>query len=450
MPGIRHQLLHACLASASLLLLGQTAACAEPAAKSRQPNVIFILADDLARGDLGSYGQQLIKTPHLDRLAAEGMRCTQAYSGTSVCAPSRASLMTGMHMGHCPVRSNRELQGMEGQMPLPAGTITVASVLKAAGYATACVGKWGMGRFDSPGSPFKVGFDRFYGFNCQRQAHSYFPKYVYDDEKRVDLDGKTYVQDLFQRESLAWVRANKDRPFLLYYAITLPHQKLEIDDLGAYAATDWKPNLKTYAAMVSRLDRDTGQLLDLLKELRIDDNTVVMLAGDNGSSFAPDSELGRHFAQAQGLRGYKRSMYEGGLRQAALIRWPGVVQAGSIGDQPWAFWDILPTVAELAGTRLPDGFAPDGTSLVPMLRGGRLAERDCLYWELHEGGFRQAVRFGNWKAVRNGAKAPLELYDLAADPGEAQDLAAANPAAVAQAEALLAASRTDDPNWPIK
>lgn len=450
MPDLIRGFMRACLASATLLGLGQAAIGAEPAQPPRPPNVIFILADDLARGDLGSYGQQLIKTPNLDRMAAEGMRCTQAYSGTSVCAPSRASLMTGLHMGHCPVRSNRELQGMEGQMPLPAGTVTVASVLKAAGYATACVGKWGMGRFDSSGSPFKLGFDRFYGYNCQRQAHSYFPKYVYDDEKRVDLDGKTYVQDLFQRESLAWVRANKDRPFLLYYAVTLPHQKLEIDDLGAYAATDWKPNLKAYAAMVSRLDRDTGQLLDLLKELQIDDDTLVILAGDNGSSFAPDSELGRHFAQAQGLRGYKRSMYEGGLRQAALIRWPGVVRPGTVGDQAWAFWDVLPTVAELAGTRLPDGFTPDGVSLVPMLRGGTLAGRDRLYWELHEGGFRQAVRFGDWKAVRNGAKAPLELYDLATDPGETKNLAAAQPATVAKAEALLAASRSEDPNWPIK
>jgi arylsulfatase A len=326
----------------------------------------------------------------------------------------------------------------------------MAGVLKSAGYATACTGKWGMGMFVTTGSPLKVGFDHFFGFNCQRQAHSYFPKYIYDDDRRVELDGKTYVQDLVQQDSLAWIRRHKNGPFFLFYATTLPHIKLEIDDLGAYAATDWQPQIKTYAAMVSRLDRDTGQLLDLLKELQIDNDTLVMFAGDNGSSFAPDSAIGRHFEQAQGLRGYKRSMYEGGLCQAALIRWPGVVKAGTVSGTPWGFWDVLPTAAELAGTKLPDGFTSDGISLVPLLKGGEIQARTCLYWELHEGGFRQAVRFGDWKAVRNGAKAPLELYDLATDPGEASNLAASKPAEVAQAEALIAANRTDDPNWPIK
>lgn len=445
----RNRMLSPLVACIAILALCQALHAADPMSV-RQPNIVFVLADDLARGDLGCYGQKLIRTPNLDRLASEGMRCTQAYSGTSVCAPSRASLMTGLHMGRCPIRSNRELQGTEGQMPLPAGTVTVAGILRSAGYATACVGKWGMGRFDSDGSPLKVGFDRFYGYMCQRQAHSYFPSYVYDDDRRTDVPRGTYVQDLFQREALAFVRKNHQRPFFLFYAATLPHTKLEIDDLGPYAEMPWSPRQKTYAAMVSRLDRDVGQLLDVLRELGVDRDTLIIVAGDNGSSFAPDSDIGAHFDQAQGLRGSKRSMYEGGLRQACLVRWPAMVAAGRTEDQPWAFWDFLPTAAELARTTLPDGFRSDGMSLLPLLRGERLPERECFYWELHEGGFRQAVRFGDWKAVRNSARAAVELYDLATDAGEQRNIASEHPQVVATAEKLLASSRVDDPAWPVR
>lgn len=442
----RRQFIQGTLAGTAVFALTGRATAAGTA---RSPNIIFILADDLARGDLGCYGQKLIKTPVLDRMAAEGMRCTQAYSGTSVCAPSRASLVTGLHMGHCPIRANREIAG-EGQMPLPPGTVTVANVLKKAGYATACTGKWGMGMFDTTGSPLKSGFDHFFGYNCQRHAHSYYPAFLYDDDKRITLDGKTYSQNLIQKDSLDWIRNHKDGPFFLFYAVTLPHGRHEIDDLGEYAQTNWTPQQKTYAAMVTRLDRDIGQVLDLLKELKIDEQTLVIVAGDNGSSFDPQSDIGRHFEQAQGLRGFKRGMYEGGLRQACVIRWPGHVPAGKTCDEPWAFWDILPTAAELAGASLPDGFKPDGVSLVPMLKGNALAPRECLYWELHEGRFIQAVRFGDWKAVRNGAKSPLELYNLKADPGESLDLAGKNPDVVARAEALMKAARVDNPNWPVK
>jgi len=428
------------------------------AAAANTPNIIFVLSDDLAQGDLGCYGQKLIKTPNLDRMAAEGTRYLQAYCGTSVCAPSRASLITGLHSGHCPIRANREIQP-EGQMPLPAGTLTVAQVLKDAGYATACIGKWGMGMFDTVGSPLKVGFDHFFGYNCQRHAHSYFPTYLYRDDRRFELPGndgkgvgKTYAQNLIANETLDWVRKHKDRPFFLFHSVTLPHGRFEIDDTGQYAGTDWTAQQKNYAALVTRLDSDIGRLLDLLKELRIDENTIVFVAGDNGSSFPPASELGRHFQQAaNGFRGFKRELYEGGLRQAALVRWPGQVPAGRVTDEPWAFWDFLPTAAELAGAKLPPTFKPDGLSLVSFLRGGPAPRREYFYWELHEQPQSlQAVRFGDWKAVRQGPSSPIELYDLRVDPGETKNLAGEKPEVVTRAEALMKTAHTEDPNWPLR
>jgi arylsulfatase A-like enzyme len=421
-----------------------------------KPNLIFILSDDIAQGDVGCYGQKLIQTPHLDRMAAEGTRYLQGYCGTSVCAPSRSSLMTGLHSGHCPIRANREIQP-EGQKPLPEGTITVAKILHDAGYATACIGKWGMGMFGTTGSPLKVGFDHFYGYNCQRHAHSYFPTYLYNDDKRFDLpgnDGKkvgeTYAQELISSEVVRWVREHKDGPFFLFYAITLPHGKFEIDDQGLYKDKPWTETQKNYAAMVTRLDSDIGRLLDMLKECGIDDNTLVMTAGDNGSSFDPKSEVGKLFDQASnGLRGYKRGLYEGALRQAAIARWPGTVPAGRVSDEPWAFWDFLPTAAELAGAPIPAECKTDGLSLVSYLKGGPAPQRDHFYWELHEGTSLQALRFGDWKAVRNGPENPIELYDLKTDAAEAHDLAASHPDLVSKAEALMKSSRSEHPDWPL-
>ena len=422
------------------------------AAPSR-PNLVFILADDVAQGDLGCYGQTKIRTPNLDRMAAEGTRYTQAYSGTSVCAPSRTSLMTGLHIGHAPSRGNKKPAGTsEGQWPLPADVPTVAEILKDAGYATACMGKWGMGYFDTTGSPLKKGFDHFFGYNCQSKAHNYFPPYLDNDDRRLPLDGKTYAQNLIQKEVLDWVRGHRDGPFFLFYSVTLPHGNYEIDTLGDYAdRAGWSAQQKTYAAMVTRLDTDVGALLALLKELDLDGKTLVVFAGDNGSSFAPTSDLGRFFDQSMGgrLRGYKRSMYEGGLRQAALARWPGVVPAGRVTDEPWAFWDFLPTAAELAGAKIPAACRTDGRSLVSFLRGGAAPSRECFYWELHERGFIQAVRFGNWKAVRNRPGGPVELYDLARDESESADVAAPHPDIVARAEALMQQEHVDDPTWPV-
>jgi arylsulfatase A-like enzyme len=387
-------------------------------------------------------------------MAKEGTRFTQAYCGTSVCAPSRASLMTGLHSGHCPIRANWEIKA-EGQKPLPAETVTVAEILKSAGYATGVTGKWGMGMFDTTGSPLKQGFDRFFGYNCQRHAHSYFPPYLWDDDRRIELTGndgghKTYAQNLIQKETLDFIRSNKSRPFFLFYAITLPHGRHEIDDLGIYADKPWSMEEKSYAAQVTRLDSDVGAVLDLLKELGIDDNTLVIIAGDNGSSFPPQSDIGKRFNQAaNGLRGFKRGLYEGALRQACIARWPGKVPAGRVSDEPWAFWDFLPTAAELAGVPIPPECKTDGLSLVSHLKGGPAPKRDAFYWELHEGKPIQAVRFGDWKAVKNGPKASIELYDLSKDPGEATDIAANHPDLIEKAAALMKQNHSPSPDWPL-
>jgi arylsulfatase A-like enzyme len=364
--------------------------------------------------------------------------------------------MTGLHSGHCPVRGNWEIKP-EGQKPLPAETVTVAEILKSAGYATGCTGKWGMGFFDTSGSPFKQGFDRFFGYNCQRHAHSYFPTYLWDNDKKIDLPGndgksvgKTYAQELIQKSALDFVRSNKAKPFFLFYAVTLPHGRHEIDDLGRYAGKPWSLDEKSYAAQVTRLDSDVGELLDLLKELAIDDNTLVIIAGDNGSSFAPESKIGKRFNQASnGLRGFKRGLYEGALRQACIARWPGTVPAGRVSGEAWAFWDFLPTAAELAGAAIPAGCKTDGLSLVAHLKGGPAPKRESFYWELHEGKPIQAVRFGDWKAVKNGPQAKVELYDLAKDPGERTNLAADHPAQVEKALALMKAHHSPSPDWPL-
>ncbi len=446
--------------TAWILLAVALAAPVTPAADPlAKPNIIFILSDDLAQGDVGCYGQKLIKTPTLDAMAKEGMRFTQAYCGTSVCAPSRTSLMIGKHTGHSPIRANREIQP-EGQKPLPPGTDTVAKLLRDNGYATACVGKWGMGMFDTAGSPLKVGFDHFFGYNCQRHAHSYFPTYLYHDDKRFDLPGndgktvgKTYAQDLLADDTLAWVTAKKDAPFFLFYAMTLPHGRHEIDDQGIYKNEKWTRQQKNYAAQLTRLDSDIGRLLAKLKELKLDENTLVIVAGDNGSSFAPNSEIGKLFDQTMGgtLRGFKRSLYEGGLRQACIARWPGVVPAGKVSDEPWAFWDFLPTCAELIGAKLPAQVTPDGVSILPLLKGGAAPKREYFYWELHEAGpSLQAIRFGDWKAVQKGPSAAVELYDLKADPGEKTDLAAKQPEVVAKATKLMASARDEHPDWPLR
>lgn len=410
---------------------------------ARRPNIIFILADDLGYGDVGCFGQKLIKTPNLDRMAADGTRFTQAYCGTSVCAPSRCSLMTGLHMGHAPIRGNRELKP-EGQMPLPAGSYTVAQLLKDAGYDTACIGKWGLGFFGGTGDPNRNGFDLFFGYNCQKRAHNYYPDYLWRNDRKVPLDGKTYSHDLMTKEALEWVGGRKEKPFFLYLAYTIPHTTLTVPELGEYADKDWKDDEKAYAAMVTRMDRDIGSLLDLLKKKGLERDTIVFFASDNG----PMKGEGV-FNSAAGLRGAKRGMGEGSLRTPMIVRWSGHVPEGKVRDEPWAFWDFLPTCAELAGAKVPAKVPVDGISVAQALQGKAMPQRECFYWELHEGPCKQAVRFGDWKAERSKPGEPLALYDLAADPREKSNLAGKKPDVVARADELMRKSRTESPDWPL-
>ena len=449
---MKHSLIAFVIACQTVLV---TLSCAEPTAD--KPNFIFVLSDDIAQGDLGCYGQELIKTPRLDQMAAEGTRYLQAYCGTSVCAPSRASFFTGLHTGHCPVRGNYEVPP-EGQLPLPDETVTIAEVAKAADYGTATFGKWGMGFFDSSGSPAKQGVDHFFGYNCQRHAHSYFPTYLYDDAQPFILPGndgqgvgKTYAQELIQNDMIRWLKENADKPFMMFYAITLPHGRHEIDDYGIYQDKPWTEKQKAYAAQVTRIDSDMGELVDTLRELGIAENTLIIFSGDNGSSFNPESEIGKRFDQASnGLRGFKRGMYEGAMRQAALAWWPGTVPAGRVDAQPWAFWDLMPTFAELSGAKLPDGYETDGLSLTEYLKGGEAPQRDYFYWELHLGERPvQAARFGNWKAVRNGIDKPIEIYDLTNDEAESNNLSETRPDLATKADTIFKEAHRPDPNWPL-
>ncbi len=427
-------------------------------AEARKPNLIFILSDDIAMGDVGAYGQKLIQTPNLDKICSEGTRYLSAYCGTSVCAPSRTSFFTGQHMGHCPTRANREVKP-EGQLPIPENAVTIGKILKSAGYRTATMGKWGMGMFETSGSPLKNGMDHFYGYNCQRHAHSYFPTYLYQDDNRIEIpenangQKKVYAQNLIQQDMLKWVDQNASEPFFLFYAITLPHGNFEIDNQGIYAEKPWSEQEKNFAAMVTRLDTDVGALVKLLRDKGIAENTLIVFSGDNGSSFEPNSELGKKFNQAMDgkLRGFKRGMYEGALRQASFAWWPGTVAAGRVTDEPWAFWDLLPTFTELAGGKIPDGFQPDGKSLVEFLKGGPAPKRDYFYWELHEGqgtNSNQAIRWDDWKAVRPGPGKPVELYDLSKNLAETNNLAADHPELVAKAVEMMAQARTPHPLWP--
>ena len=444
--------------------------------KSRPPNVVFILADDLGYGDLGCYGQEKIKTPNLDRMAAEGMRFTQFYAGSTVCAPSRCCLLTGRHTGHAYIRDNKEVQP-EGQWPIPADAVTVATALKQSGYATACVGKWGLGGPGSTGEPTAHGFDHFYGHLCQRVAHNHYSPHLWRDGKKVVLEGNTpgnaagrqYAPDLMADDALQFIRdhaAQASGPFFLYFATPLPHVSLQAPDdtiapyRGLWPETPFKgqgdytpqPTPRAaYAAMVTRIDTYVGRMLALVKELGLDDNTLVLFTSDNGPTFNGGTDSA-FFRSAGGLRGLKQDLYEGGIRAPLIARWPGKVRAGSTSDLPAAQWDLFPTLTASAGAKAVEGL--DGLSLLPTLVGrGEQSRHEYLYWEYHSQGGSQAVRLGDWKAVRkklNGHRdAPIELYDLAADSGEQKDVAGEHPDVVAQVRKVLSEARTesDVPGW---
>jgi arylsulfatase A-like enzyme len=432
---------------------------AEP--NHRPPNIIFVLADDLGYGDLGCYGQKQIRTPNIDRLAAEGMRFTQCYAGSTVCAPSRCALMTGMHTGHCTVRGN-------ALVPLRSADVTVAEVLKGAGYATALIGKWGLGEPGTAGVPNRKGFDFFFGYLNQVHAHNYYPDYLWKNEQKFPLAGNVvkenvateraqYSQDLFTQEALSFVERQRTKPFFLYLAYTIPHANnergkvegngMEVPSDAPYSGMPWPQTEKNHAAMITRLDADIGRLATRLQELHLDEETVVFFSSDNG----PHKEGGAdpQFFQSSGpLRGYKRDLYEGGIRVPMLVRWPGKVRAGTVSEQVWAFWDFLPTAAELARGETPAGL--DGISVVPtLLNNGPQKQHDFLYWEFHERGFQQAARMGDWKGIRKTDGA-LELYDLQHDLGETSNVAALQPDVAAKIDAYLSSARSDSPQWPVE
>jgi arylsulfatase A-like enzyme len=365
-------------------LLGAMGAAATlRAADTPRPNILLLLADDLGVGDLGCYGQKVLKTPNIDRIAAEGTRFVNAYAGAQVCAPSRCSLMTGYHTGHATVRGNWEVYP-EGQYPLAERDVTVAAILKKAGYATGLCGKWGLGGPDSRSTPNQAGYDFFYGYNCQRHAHRYYTNYLWRNTERIDIPQSSrkqvYSPDLIVGESLRFIRENRNRPFFLNCAWTLPHGEYStnnVPSLDKYRDTGWTDEQKIYATMVDRLDSDVGRVMALLKELSLDRNTLVFVASDNGSV---DAEVNARFGSAGGFRDFKGSLREGGIRVPLIARWPGKVPAGHVSNFATAFCDFLPTAAELAGAGAPGGI--DGISIVPTLLGRSQRPHEYLYWEM--------------------------------------------------------------------
>jgi arylsulfatase A len=452
------------------LTLARAAVDAGQTPGQTRPNIVLIQADDLGYGDLSAYGQAKFATPSLDRLAREGIRFTNYYAGSTVCAPSRAALLTGLHTGHTAVRGNSLL-------PMGTEHETVAGVLRAAGYRTAVIGKWGLGGPGTTGEPARHGFEFSFGFLDHRHAHRQYTDHLYRNAKRVAVDlERDYVNDLFTREAETFIAADA-RPFFLYLNYTVPHAELRAPadslaavkekfdekpfvnakaDAVATGATIDGPSLgyrsqpaprATFAAMIQRMDRDIGRLVDLIDARKIGHNTVILFTSDNG----PHREGGadpEFFKSSGPLRGIKRDLYEGGIRVPMIVRWTGTIPAARVSDQPWAHWDLLPTLGELAGAKIPGGL--DGMPMTRALRGENQPTHEFFYWEFHERGFQQAVRMGNWKAVLLKPGAPLELYDLAKDPSEAVDLAKANPQVIAAIEKYLATARTPSERWPGK
>ena len=471
--------------------------CTTAGAQTRPPNIVFILADDLGYRELGCFGQQLIRTPNLDRLAAQGMQLTQHYSGNAVCAPSRCVLMTGRHPGHAWVRNNSRVEP-EGNLPFPASELTIAEILKSAGYVTGAFGKWGLGNPGSEGDPNNQGFDRFFGYNCQRHAHSYYPSYLWNDDKHIQLrnnppvpghaslpegadpkdprsydsfKGTDYAPDHINQQALEFVRQNSDRPFFLYYPTVIPHVALHVPDeeldpylekkwndppftrSGGYGYTPHFTPRAAYASMITRMDRYVGRLLDLLRKLEIEEYTIVIFTSDNGTTHLKQEVDFDFFNSVGELRGLKGSLYEGGIRVPAIVRWPGHVRPGSASDRISGFEDWMPTLMEIAGITGAVTKDRDGISLVPTLVGDAQQQRAFLYREFAGYDGQQMIRVGRWKAVRNNLlrrnTIRTELYDLSTDAGEQRDLADYHPALLAQLSALMAREHTPSAQFPI-
>ena len=445
----------------------------ETRAAERPPNIVLILADDLGYGDLGSYGQKRIKTPNLDRMAREGMRFTQFYAGSTVCAPSRSVLMTGKHMGRTTVRGNAG-RGNPLAQTLKPEDVTIAEMLKKEEYATGLIGKWGLGEEGSTGAPTRQGFDYFYGYLNQHHAHNYYPEFLFRNEEKVPLQNEVpgegvygtgfatkkveYTPDLMLEETMEWLDKHGKGPFFLFFSTTIPHANNEGRDKGMeipsdapYSGEDWPEQEKNKAAMITRLDRDVGLLFEKLKELGVDRETIVLFSSDNG----PHREGGAkpEFHNSSGpLRGIKRDFYEGGIRVPLIARWPGKIAAGKTSDHVAYHGDFFATFAELADGKPPEGL--DSISFVPTLLGqaGRQENHEYLYWEFHERGFNQAVVIdGRWKGIRKGhLEAPVELYDLENDLGERKDVSAERPELVKQVKELFTEAREENDLWPIR
>jgi arylsulfatase len=440
-----------------------------------KPNIILILGDDLGHSELGCYGQSKIRTPHIDGLAKEGVRFTQSYSGSPVCAPSRCVLMTGKHAGHAFIRDNREIQP-EGQLPIPGDTVTLPKLLKKAGYATGCVGKWGLGPPVSEGDPNKQGFDLFFGYNCQRHAHNHYPTYLWRNDKKITIEGndggprrKQYAQDLFEAEAMDFIRANKDRPFFLFFATTVPHLALQVpdDSLEEYRGV-WddppydgtngylpqKYPRAAYAAMVTRLDRSVGRIASLIKQLGLDGETLVLVTSDNGSTYKIGGYDPDFFRGTWPFRAAKGSIYEGGIRIPLIARWPGRIKPARTSAQVVAFQDILPTMLDVAGARETIPADIDGISFWPELLAERTRQAHShLYMEFAGYGGQVMVRLGDWKAVRKdlikNPAAPIELYDLSLDIGEKNDVAAKQPDIVKTITGIMKAEHSPSKEFPI-
>lgn len=438
-----------------------------------KPNIIYILADDLGYGDLGVYGQTKFKTPNIDKLASEGMLFTQHYSGSTVCAPSRSALLTGMHTGHTVVRGNKEVQP-EGQFPIPDNTYTLAEAMKKAGYTTGAFGKWGLGFPGSEGDPVNQGFDTFFGYNCQRLGHHYYPDHLWFNRdsivipENIGLNKGLYAPNLIHKKTIEFIKNNKSKPFFVYVASIIPHAELVAPDSlmqkyrnkylpekefegvefgeaygdGHYLSQ--KESHAAFVAMIDLLDQQVGEIMDKVEELGISDNTIVIFTSDNG----PHREGGAdpdYFDSNGPLKGTKRDLYEGGIRVPMMVKWPSKIEAGSKSDHISAFWDVFPTFSDIAGVNTPDNI--DGISFLPELLGqDDQKEHEYLYWEFHEKGGRQAVRKGNWKAVKynvlKNPNATVELYDLTSDIGETNNVADAHPEIVEQMEVILNEART--------
>jgi arylsulfatase A len=434
------------------------------------PNILLIQADDLGYGDLSVYGQGRFQTPALDGIARRGMRFTQYYAGSTVCAPSRCALMTGLHTGHAWIRGN-------GDIPLREEDVTMAEVLQRAGYRTAVIGKWGLGTSATAGRPDRQGFDYAFGFLDHRHAHRQYTDHLWRNGERVNTDlERDYANDLFTTEAAGFIQRDDPRPFFVYLNYTVPHAEIRAPDdavkpfQGKYAEKPFEnaradarptgaefdlPSLgyrsqpaprAAFAAMITRMDRDIGQLVDLIRKRGLERRTLVLFISDNG----PHQEGGGDpvfFKSSGGLRGIKRDLYEGGIRVPMVAQWPGTIPPGRTSDHVWAHWDMLPTIADVAGAPIPPGL--DGLPMTRALRGEAQSTHQFLYWEFHERGFQQAVRMGNWKAVRLNADAPLELYDLDADPGEERDLAAVRTDIIGAIETYLRSARTESARWPV-